>query len=89
MDPRLYALHRDEQQRVANYFEPGMPTSRLEDHDDFGAWTIVERGPGRWLLRHYNRALMWVEVAGDKALSYELVTGPAAIALERQRNETP
>jgi hypothetical protein len=89
MDPRLYNLHPHEQQRVANYFEPGMPVDRLEDHDDFGSWTILRRGPDRWLMQHYNRALMWVDVKGGKAMSYELVLGPDAIALDKQIQGTP
>lgn len=82
MDPRRYNLHRDEMQRVANYFEPGMSVDRLEDHDDFGSWTILERGIQQWLMQHYNGALMWVTVDGDRAISYEILTGPEAIALE-------
>jgi hypothetical protein len=85
MDPRLYNLHRDEQQRVSNYFEPGMPVERLEERDDFGSWTILERGDDRWLMQHDNRAFMWVTVDGGRAVSFELVMGPAAIALEAQR----
>lgn len=60
-----------------------MPVARLESHDDFGAWTVLKRGPERWLMRHYNRALMWVDVKDDRAMSYELVMGEAAQALER------
>ena len=84
MDPRLYNLHPHEQQRVANYFEPGMPVDRLEEHDDFGSWKILSRGPDKWLMQHYNRAMMWVTVKGDTAQSYELVMGDAAIKLEAE-----
>ncbi|MFZ5628222.1 MAG: hypothetical protein ACOY5B_03770 [Spirochaetota bacterium] len=83
MDPRLYNLHADEQQRVANYFEADMPVERLERYDDFGAWKVLKRGSGRWLMQHYNRAMMWVEVEAGRAKSYELVTGEEAQALER------
>ena len=83
MDPRLYTLHPDERQRVANYFEAGMPVDRLESYDDFGAWKVLKRESGRWLMQHYNRALMWVDVEDSKAKSYELVTDDAARALER------
>lgn len=83
MDRRLYKLHPDEQQRVANYFETGMSVDRLESYDDFGAWKILKRGSDRWLMQHYNRALMWVDVDDGKAKSYELVMGDAAQALER------
>lgn len=84
MDPRLYNLHPDERQRVSNYFEPGMPVDRLESHDDFGAWKILKRTTSRWLMQHYNRALMWVEVNNGKAMSFELITGDAAQAAEKQ-----
>ena len=36
-------------------------------------------------MQHYNGAFMWVAVKGDKALSYELLTGDEAIALEASR----
>ena len=84
MDARLYNLHPDECQRVTNYFESGMPVARLESYDDFGAWKIINRGSRRWLMQHYNRALMWVEVADGKAISFELITGDAAQAIEKQ-----
>ena len=84
MDPRLYNLHKDEQQRVANYFQPGMSVDILSEYDDFGSWKILRRGPDRWLMQHYNLALMWVDVKDDKAMSYELVLGDAAIALDKQ-----
>ena len=83
MDPRLYNLHPDEQQRVANYFEAGMSVDRLDSYDDFGAWKILKRGSNRWLMQHYNRALMWVDVEDGRAMSYELITDEAAQALER------
>jgi len=85
VDPYRYSLHRDEKQRVANYFEPGMHVDRLGERDDFGSWTILDRGPDKWLMQHYNGAFMWVAVKGDKALSYELLTGDEAIALEASR----
>ncbi len=84
MDPRRYNLHAHEVQRVAGYFEPGMPTAFLERHDDFGAWTVLARGPERWLMRHYNGAMMWVDVEGDRAMAYELVQGEAAQALDAE-----
>jgi hypothetical protein len=40
-------------------------------------------------MQHYNRALMRVRVAGDRAMSYELVMGEDAIALERELEPTP
>jgi hypothetical protein len=80
----LYTLHRDEKQRVANYFEPGMSRKRLSSRDDFGAWTILLDEPERVLMRHYNGAMMWVTLKDDKAMSYELVEGEAAEALDHE-----
>lgn len=84
MDPRRYNLHPHEQQRVANYFDPGMPVDRLEEYDDFGAWKILKRTPTQWFMQHYNGAMMIVAVEGKKARSYELFLGDAAIDLEKQ-----
>lgn len=87
MSDYRYHLHDDEKRRVDNYFDPGMPRLFLERRDDFGSWKILVDGPDRVLMRHYNGAMMWVDCEGDKAMSYEIIEGDAARALDEEHGE--
>jgi hypothetical protein len=87
MSAYRYHLHEHEKKRVDNYFEPGMPRAFLERHDDFGSWTILVDSPDRVLMRHYNGAMMWVDVEGDQAMSYEIIEGDEARALDAEHGE--
>ena len=79
-----YVLHDLEKQRVANYFEPGMPADILRSYDDFGDWTVLVEEPGHALMRHRNGAMMKVVLKDGKAMSYEIVEGDAARALDAE-----
>ncbi|MBX3170885.1 MAG: hypothetical protein KF760_25990 [Candidatus Eremiobacteraeota bacterium] len=81
----MYTLDSASRQLLASWFEEPFSVSALEERDQLGGrFSVIRKESGRWLLHSSRRAMVWVRVAGDQAVAYQLFEGEEARRLDRE-----